>query len=114
MPSEETCAACRFWLDSDGDPREHKGYCRRKSPQIIGAVVTADMGEYTADVDNSTIYMATRFPITTADEWCGKWREHPRYAEQRRVARIEKEEAEKRERAYADSLRAGLADDQPF
>ncbi len=55
-----TCATCLYW---------HQTSCHRYPP------IALEKNRYTSNgVVGDTIIIA-RFPTTTADEWCGEWRD---------------------------------------
>lgn len=55
MTTTETCAACKNWNDLGNS----QGECRAHAPQLI-----------VFEVDSDT-KVVSRFPTTTADDWCG-------------------------------------------
>lgn len=66
------CANCRFWGRSNAGGH---AACRAHPPRIIETVAQLDLasphggGEF----DESTAFIATRFPQTADDEWCGEY-----------------------------------------
>lgn len=72
MSEEHTCGSCRFWRKQPGNVEFAD--CRRTSPRIIDRVIQQDLEEEPqGGIDNSTIEIATRFPRTFVDDWCGKY-----------------------------------------
>lgn len=59
------CGKCGFWHEQSDPQAEYKmGQCRRKSPKIIGKP---------EDHEPDTVWLETYWPVTNADEWCGKF-----------------------------------------
>jgi len=76
------CNTCRFWkIDPDtADPNDDDGGyggCRRRPPVIIDSMVAAEIvppryGQQSdQDLYTATIVNCTRFPPTSALDWCG-------------------------------------------
>lgn len=87
-PEHEACATCRFWLPCDRSMRAKDkteelsfGFCRRRPPTIIDALVPMSTGypvigkhQDMEDLfDYSAAYDSTAFPGTYASEWCGEF-----------------------------------------
>lgn len=64
----ETCGSCRFW-DRRLD-RVESGNCRRRPPVILECVAAANISAE-GDLDSADLELATRYPITFIDDWCG-------------------------------------------
>ena len=56
--TNKTCVECAFWNKTDGD----QGECRVRPPQAM-----------VFQVDAQTKF-ETRFPVTSAQDWCGEFR----------------------------------------
>lgn len=96
--NDEQCRTCRFWRAASyklGDDTS-TGDCRRKPPRIVDEIVRRD-DLVDNEVDHPTIYLATRYPLLAADDWCGKWDEHPHLIK----ARVDAQEAEEKAKRHA-------------
>lgn len=77
--NDPTCADCRFWqrLQSRRTVNCLKrgavplGHCRRSAPTISNAILREEME--TTEIDDETVFIASRFPIVADDDWCGKF-----------------------------------------
>ncbi|MEM1442540.1 MAG: hypothetical protein AAGF67_09370 [Verrucomicrobiota bacterium] len=56
--STESCSACAYWKAGESN----EGACRRQPPQSISF-----------EVDDE-VKFETRFPTTSADDWCGEFK----------------------------------------
>lgn len=54
----DCCGQCMYWKQTEGE----EGACRRQPPQ-----------EISFEVDDEVKFV-TRFPTTSADEWCGEFK----------------------------------------
>jgi hypothetical protein len=78
------CNRCRFWQEHMPlrDPNDEDwgfGECRRNPPVLISCLVGLQVdrprfGQQTdLDVDPLNLSAATRFPVSTATDWCGRF-----------------------------------------
>ncbi len=69
--TDQTCAICHYWRSTEtvefaNDTPREIGQCRRHAPRIVDAFV----GDAS---DEHLTWQATRFPVTSADDWCGEF-----------------------------------------
>lgn len=73
MDEESNCGNCYFWKHAGGSlghDEDGHGECRRRPPAVIDSLVNLhDDPELT-----TTVWDATRFPISWHQDWCGEYR----------------------------------------
>ncbi len=76
------CGTCTFFHPLASDHAgAARGTCRQRPPCVSEALLRHDIAQH-GEPDNSSVYMATRFPVLEADDWCGQY--GPNDAEVRR------------------------------
>lgn len=70
--TEPLCRACDFWVQM-GSGQPVSGRCHRHPPRIIDAAYERNVAERPDDSDLDHIEIATQFPITDADDFCGEF-----------------------------------------
>jgi hypothetical protein len=75
----ENCGQCRFWK-----PHEDNAFgdCRRHPPRVFiePLVRMSDDNPDGDEIDRGDLLMATKFPPTYTDDWCGEYRRAPECA----------------------------------
>lgn len=82
---EQRCNRCCYWLEDmrSRDPADENwgfGSCRRRPPVLVECIVKPLMPQLRygqqedPDMDPLDLVSATRFPATTALDWCGDYR----------------------------------------
>lgn len=67
------CGECRFWMERDTTFGFFTGQCRLKPPIIASARLAALIRQDPSRNATDEIFLATCFPVTSAEEWCGKF-----------------------------------------
>lgn len=120
--SPNACASCCSWRpipDRRGVETPNTGHCKRSAPVVMEALLEHELALPTGMDLHSAIAWATRFPITTGADGCGKWdASQPYLAEAERRRRAENEEryrlAEEERVCAAVPFHRDLDDDVAF
>jgi hypothetical protein len=67
---EANCGNCRFWQEACEDADLVLGSCRKSPPALCGDLLSQSD-------DESEAWLATFFPVTTRECWCGEHQEAP-------------------------------------
>ena len=69
------CFDCRYWQRDEETP--DRGECAFHPPVIVECLLKRKMKTQDGDDAVLCIEWATRFPVTSEDDWCGHHLPHP-------------------------------------